>query len=132
MGTGHRFADRLVSSLWGQNFNWRSSNEGCKDRPRGVRCLGTCAYGLLKLEQQRIVIISRTSGVGEILTNVLKCDFWDVDDMANKIVAVLRHPPLQRTLRDSGYLEVRGITWDGAAAKVDAVYERAMAAVNRR
>ena len=46
------------------------------------------------------------SGVGEILTNVLKCDFWDVDDMANKIVAVLRHPPLQRTLRDSGFFEV--------------------------
>ena len=78
------------------------------------------------------VIISRQSGVGEILTNVLKCDFWDVDDMANKIVAVLRHPPLQRTLRDSGYFEVRGITWDGAAAKVDAVYDRAVAAVNRR
>ncbi len=78
------------------------------------------------------VIISRTSGVAEVLTNVLKCDFWDVDDMANKIVAVLRHPPLQRTLRDSGYFEVRGITWDGAAAKVDAVYERALAAVNRR
>jgi glycosyltransferase involved in cell wall biosynthesis len=78
------------------------------------------------------VIISRQSGVGEILTNVLKCDFWDVDDMANKIVAVLRHPPLQRTLRDSGYFEVRGITWDGAAAKVEAVYDRAVAAVNRR
>jgi glycosyltransferase involved in cell wall biosynthesis len=78
------------------------------------------------------VIISRQSGVGEILTNVLKCDFWDVDDMANKIVAVLRHPPLQRTLRDSGFFEVRGITWDGAAAKVEAVYDRAMAAVNRR
>jgi len=78
------------------------------------------------------VIISRTSGVAEVLTNVLKCDFWDVDDMANKIVAVLRHPPLQRTLRDSGYFEVRGITWDGAAAKVDAVYERALSAVNRR
>jgi glycosyltransferase involved in cell wall biosynthesis len=70
--------------------------------------------------------------VGEILTNVLKCDFWDIDDMANKIVAVLRHPPLQRTLRDSGFFEVRGITWDGAAAKVEAVYDRAMAAVNRR
>jgi glycosyltransferase involved in cell wall biosynthesis len=78
------------------------------------------------------VIISRTSGVGEILTNVLKCDFWDVDDMANKIVAVLRHPPLQRTLRDSGYFEVRGITWDGAAAKVSAVYDRAMAAVKAK
>ncbi len=92
-------------------------------------------FGIAPLEAMghRVpVIISRTSGVGEILTNVLKCDFWDVDDMANKIVAVLRHPPLQRTLRDSGYFEVRGITWDGAAAKVDAVYERALAAVRGR
>ena len=38
----------------------------------------------------------------------------------------------RRTLRDSGHFEVRGITWDGAAAKVDAVHERAVAAVNRR
>jgi len=91
-------------------------------------------FGIAPLEAMgnRVpVIISRTSGVGEILTNVLKCDFWDVDDLANKIVAVLRHPPLQRTLRDSGYWEVRGITWDGAAAKVDAVYDRALAAVGK-
>ena len=92
-------------------------------------------FGIAPLEAMghRVpVIISRQSGVGEILTNVLKCDFWDTDDMANKIVAVLRHPPLQGTLRERGYFEVRGITWDGAAAKVEAVYDRAMAAVNRR
>ena len=90
-------------------------------------------FGIAPLEAlgHRVpVLISRTSGVSEILTNALKCNFWDIDDMANKIVAVLRHPPLQRTLRDSGFFEVRGITWDGAAAKVDAVYERAIAAVH--
>ena len=92
-------------------------------------------FGIAPLEAlgHRVpVLISRQSGVSEVLTNALKVDFWDVDDMANKIVAVLRHPPLQRTLTDHGFDEVRGITWDGAAAKVDAVYERAMAAVNRR
>jgi glycosyltransferase involved in cell wall biosynthesis len=90
-------------------------------------------FGIAPLEAlgHRVpVLISRTSGVSEILTNALKCDFWDIDDMANKIVAVLRHPPLQRTLRDSGFFEVRGITWDGAAAKVEAVYERAISAVH--
>ena len=90
-------------------------------------------FGIAPLEAlgHRVpVLISRTSGVSEILTNALKCNFWDIDDMANKIVAVLRHPPLQRTLRDSGFFEVRGITWNGAAAKVDAVYERAIAAVH--
>jgi hypothetical protein len=51
--------------------------------------------------------------------------------MANKIVAVLRHPPLQRTLTDHGFDEVRGITWDGAAERCVEVYGLALAAVGR-
>ncbi len=70
------------------------------------------------------VLISRTSGVSEVLVNALKVDFWDVDDMANKIVAVLRHPPLSRTLVEHGNFEIRGITWDGAAAKCLQTYRR--------
>jgi hypothetical protein len=46
--------------------------------------------------------------------------------MANKIIAVLRHPPLQRTLTDHGFDEVRGITWDGAAKKCVGVYQHAI------
>ncbi len=89
-------------------------------------------FGIAPLEAMghRVpVLISRTSGVSEILVNVLKCDFWDVDDMANKIVAVLRHPPLQSALRDHGYFEVRGITWEGAARRCDETYDRALQAV---
>ena len=40
------------------------------------------------------VIISKQSGVAEVLTHALKVDFWDINEMANKIIAVLRHPPL--------------------------------------
>jgi glycosyltransferase involved in cell wall biosynthesis len=61
------------------------------------------------------VIISRTSGVSEVLTHCLKVDFWDVDDIANKIVAVLRHPPLGQLMREHGSVEIRRITWEGAA-----------------
>ncbi|MGE5612469.1 MAG: glycosyltransferase, partial [Bacillota bacterium] len=43
------------------------------------------------------VLISKQSGVSEVLTHALKCDFWDIDEMANKIIAVLRHPPLAST-----------------------------------
>ncbi|MBU3683857.1 MAG: glycosyltransferase, partial [Phycisphaerales bacterium] len=60
-------------------------------------------FGIAPLEAlgHRVpVLISRQSGVSEVLVNALKVDFWDVDDMANKIIAVLRHPPLQRTLVD--------------------------------
>ena len=91
-------------------------------------------FGIAPLEAlgHRVpVLISRQSGVSEVLQNALKVDFWDVDDMANKIVAVLRHPPLQRTLTDHGFDEVRGLSWEGAAARCLDTYRSAMAAVSR-
>jgi glycosyltransferase involved in cell wall biosynthesis len=89
-------------------------------------------FGIAPLEAMghRVpVIISRNSGVSEILVHALKVDFWDVDDIANKIVAVLRHPPLQRALQDHGEFEVRGIGWDGAARRCLDSYRRAITTV---
>lgn len=77
------------------------------------------------------VIISKTSGVAEVLQNALKVDFWDVEEMANKIIAVLRHPPLSSTLREHADMEVRQLTWDGAATKCNEVYAKAVAAMPR-
>jgi glycosyltransferase involved in cell wall biosynthesis len=70
------------------------------------------------------VIISKQSGVSEVLEHALKVDFWDTDEMANKIIAVLRHPPLGATLRQHADLEVRRLTWDGAADRCLDVYRR--------
>jgi glycogen synthase len=78
------------------------------------------------------VLISKSSGVSEVLTHALKVDFWDVDDIANKIVAVLRYPPLSSTLRQHGHFEVRKLTWDGAAARCEKVYAAAVAAMGRK
>ncbi len=77
------------------------------------------------------VIISKQSGVSEVLTHVLKVDFWDVDEMANKIIAVLRYPPLRNTLRRNGAMELRHLTWEGAARKCVEVYDEAVEAMNR-
>ena len=71
-------------------------------------------------------LISKSSGVSEVLSHALKVDFWDVDEMANKIVAVLRHAPLRKALRDNGRFEVRSLTWDGAATRCARVYEHAL------
>ncbi len=71
-------------------------------------------------------LISKSSGVSEVLSHALKVDFWDVDEMANKIVAVLRHAPLRKALRDNGRFEVRSLTWDGAASRCAKVYEEAI------
>lgn len=70
------------------------------------------------------VLISKSSGVSEVLSHALKVDFWDVDEIANKIVAVLRHAPLRKALRDNGRFEIRSLTWDGAAKRCGDVYEK--------
>jgi glycogen synthase len=70
------------------------------------------------------VIISKQSGVSEVLNHVLKVDFWDVTEMANKIAAVLRYPPLQMTLRSHGNFEVRRLRWKDAARHCLSIYEQ--------
>ncbi len=72
------------------------------------------------------VILSKQSGVSEVLTHVLKVDFWDVEDIANKIIAVLKHPPLSSTLREHADIELRKLTWDDAAGKCVNVYHDAL------
>jgi glycosyltransferase involved in cell wall biosynthesis len=78
------------------------------------------------------VIISKQSGVSEVLTHALKVDFWDINEMANKIIAVLRHPPLASTLRAHGSFEVRRLNWTDAARACVGVYEEARGAMNGR
>lgn len=87
-------------------------------------------FGIAPLEAMRNdvpVIVSKQSGVSEVLTHALKVDFWDTDEMANKIVAVLRYPPLGQTLREHGRFELRGLSWNGAAEKTVKSYARAIA-----
>jgi glycosyltransferase involved in cell wall biosynthesis len=88
-------------------------------------------FGLAALEavsHDVPVILSKTSGASEVLTHVLKVDFWDIDEMANKIVAVLRHPPLSQTLREHGNFELHRLTWDEAANRCVESYAKASAA----
>jgi glycogen(starch) synthase len=74
------------------------------------------------------VLISKQSGVSEVLTHVLKVDFWDIDEMANKIIAILRHPPLHATLREHGAFEIQKLTWRDSAANCVRIYGQAVAA----
>lgn len=87
-------------------------------------------FGIAPLEAMRNdtpVIVSNQSGVAEVLTHALKVDFWDIDEMANKIVAVMKYPPLSKTLTEHGRFELRGLTWDGASEKTVKSYARAIA-----
>lgn len=73
------------------------------------------------------VLVSKQSGVSEVLLHALKVDFWDIDEMTNKILSVLHHNPLQQTLKNNSYQEAQQLQWKHAAQKVKKLYEKALA-----
>lgn len=83
-------------------------------------------FGIIPLESMSNgtpVIVSKQSGVAEVITHALKVDFWDTDEMANNILAVLRHSPLKETLSTEGLRQANGVTWDKAAKKMKTIYQ---------
>jgi len=69
------------------------------------------------------VLISKQSGIGEVLQNALKVDFWDIDHMANKMAAVLKHRSLNIMLGNEGQREIGKFSWDRSAASILGIYE---------
>lgn len=89
--------------------------------------------GLVALESLRNgtpCIIPRGAGVAEVLRHALRADFWDVEEMANQVIGVLRHQPLREDLSEAGVREVRSprLGLDEAARKTEDSYRRALAA----
>ncbi len=83
-------------------------------------------FGIVPLEAMARhvpVIVSRQSGVSEVLSHALKVDFWDVEDLASKILSVLSYPALSRTLAQEGQREVESLTWDKAAEATTRLYQ---------
>ncbi len=72
------------------------------------------------------VIISRQSGVAEILHHALKVDFWNVRELADKMIALLRHPSLGDEMSARAREELKNIKWEQAAEKIIAVYRQAL------
>jgi glycosyltransferase involved in cell wall biosynthesis len=84
-------------------------------------------FGITPLESMSNgtpVLISKQSGVSEVISNCLKVDFWDVDDIANKMVSVLRYDILQESLTENGHFEVKKFNWDDSARKCISVYNK--------
>lgn len=84
-------------------------------------------FGLVPLEamlQKTPTIISKQSGVSEVLENTLKVDFWDIDELANKIMSVLEHDSLRNHLAEKGEAEAKSMTWDKAAFECKRVFEK--------
>jgi len=83
-------------------------------------------FGISPLEAMQTnvpSIISKQSGVAEVLDYAVKIDFWDVDAMADAIYGLLNYPALSHVASTYGYEEVNNLKWTAAAAKIKAVYE---------
>ncbi len=84
-------------------------------------------FGISPLEAMQSnvpVIISKQSGVAEILTHAVKTDFWDIDAMADAIYGILNYPDLARMIIKNGKEEVILLKWDNSARHVKDIYNR--------
>jgi len=72
------------------------------------------------------VIISRQSGVAEVLNHALKVDFWDVRELANKILGVLSYGGIHDEITTNAKKDLRNISWEMAGSKILDVYNNLM------
>ncbi len=83
-------------------------------------------FGITPLEAIRAgvpVIISKQSGVSEVMPHAIKVDFWDTDAMSQAICGVLQHRSLAKTLVSGAREQITSITWEAAASKVKSLYQ---------
>jgi glycogen synthase len=82
-------------------------------------------FGIAPLEAMLYdvpVILSRQSGVAEILKHALKVDFWDTRELAAKIITVLKHPALMDVMAEKAREELRTIRWETTAERITELY----------
>ena len=82
-------------------------------------------FGMTVIESMILgtpAIISKTTGVGEALKNVLRTDYWDTQLMAEYIISVLKFGSLRKIMGTMGQREASGFTWDKAALETLGVY----------
>ena len=84
-------------------------------------------FGISPLEAMQMgvpSIISKQSGCAEILSNVIKVDYWDTNAIADAIYSIIKYPAMYKELREKGLEEVNQIVWKKAGAKVIDIYNK--------
>lgn len=83
-------------------------------------------FGLVALEAMRHgvpVILPRHAGVAEVVRNCLRVDYWDIDGIAYRIIAVVSgRDSLAQELSRNAAQEVTRLTWNRAARKLVRIY----------
>lgn len=83
-------------------------------------------FGIVALESIKNgtpVLISKQSGASEVIPNMLKVDFWDVDEMANKMIAALRYEPMTDDLKYLSRRDLEKLSWEKQGKKIKDIYQ---------
>jgi glycogen(starch) synthase len=84
--------------------------------PFGLTCLEALSTGVP-------VIVSKTSGVSELVQNIITVDCWDIDAIAKNILALLSCPALQKEMSRKGKKEVEQLTWERSVSNIINLYK---------
>ena len=84
-------------------------------------------FGVTPLEamiKDTPTVITRQSGVAEVLDHCFKVDYWDVDKMASQVISLLKFPTLHKKMLEEGRGEAKSLTWDKPAHQCVDVYTK--------
>lgn len=87
-------------------------------------------FGLSALEAAQFgvpCVVSKQSGVSEVLMGALKVDFWDIDKMSHYILMLLKDPTFAKTIADNAHFDLEYCTWEHAALEIQEVYKKIVA-----
>lgn len=70
------------------------------------------------------VVISKQSGVAEVIKNAIKVDYWDIDAMANAVYGILSYPELYKYMVTQGKEEAKSVKWSSAAQRLTSLYRK--------
>lgn len=118
LGIGNKFL--FTGHLSGEDINRAYQMADLYVMPSVSEPFGITPLEALKNDTP--VLISKQSGVSEVLANALKVDFWDINEMTNKILSALNYNNMSETLANEGKKEIGNLSWDTAAEKCIDVY----------
>lgn len=119
-----------VSWLNGTGKHWRDSFKIADvfvmpsvSEPFGLVALEAIGYGAP-------VIVSKQSGVAEVIQNCYKVDFWDKEKMADQILSIVEYDSLKNEMWQNSLDEYMAISWRKSAEVMNHGYKQLSGAVS--
>ncbi len=129
LGADLGIADKLFFTGFVRGKQWRDAYNvadifvmSSVSEPFGITALEAAHY-------DAALIITRQSGVGEVLHNVMRYDFWDIDALADRVVGIASSPALADALKENVRNEYARISWNDVAGQCMQLYRTTPAGV---